>query len=228
MKRIAIIPARGGSKRLPRKNVADFNGRPIITYAIGAALDSGVFDKVVVSTEDPEIAAVAREAGAEVRDRPENLATDTARVRDVCLHVLDEEERAGGVYDVMVCIYATAPLITAADVVAMAAMVEPGSSDFVMAVTDYPFPPHQAMRMDDSGKLKAVWPELASRQSQEMGELLIDNGSLYAVSVEAFRRFQTFRGDGVRGYFMPRTRSVDIDTAEDLEMALYFASRKDR
>ena len=197
----------------------------MITYAIQAALESNLFQRVLVSTDDIEIAEVACKAGAETEMRPPELATDKARVKDVCLHVLDQEEAQGRSYDVMFCIYATAPLIKSADIANIAGMVTPGVSDFVMAVTTYPFPPHQAMRMDENGILKPMWPEIASRQSQDMCDLYIDNGSIYAVTVDAFRIFQSFRGAGVRGYFMPLTRSVDIDTPEDLELALYFASK---
>lgn len=228
MRRIAIIPARGGSKRHPRKNIVDFHGSPIISYPIRAALDSGQFEKVVVSTEDEEIAGIAAAAGAEIVDRPEELATDTARVVDVCLHVLDVMEQRGEHFDVMFCIYATAPLITGDDIVAMSDIAAPGKNDFVMAVTDYPFPPHQAMRMDEDGRLQPMWPEMATLRSQEVGDTFIDNGTIYATSAQAFRKHRSFRGDGVAGYFIPRSRSVDIDTREDLEMALYFASRQNR
>ncbi len=107
MNSLAVIPARGGSKRLPRKNILDFCGRPIIAHTIESALNSDLFSKVVVSTEDDEIARHGQRYGAEVLMRPDFLASDTARVVDVCLQVLKEEESQGRSYDVMCCLYAT-------------------------------------------------------------------------------------------------------------------------
>jgi len=136
MKRIAIIPARGGSKRLPRKNVADFLGKPIIAYTIEAALACHLFDKVAVSTEDREIADVARRFGASVILRPDALATDQSQVKDVCLHVLEQEAHAGRDYDGFGCLYATAPLRNVADISGTAGLIEPGVCEFSMAVTE--------------------------------------------------------------------------------------------
>src|SRR6266849_842542 len=135
-KRLAIIPARAGSKRLPRKNLLPFRGRPMLAYTIEAARDSRCFDRVVVSTEDDEIAGVARTAGAAVFKRSPELATDTARVTDVCLDVLAGEERAGRSYDVFACLHATAPLRRAEDIVAVVSLIECGA-EFAMAVTTY-------------------------------------------------------------------------------------------
>jgi CMP-N-acetylneuraminic acid synthetase len=228
MKPVAIVPARGGSKRLPRKNIIQFLGKPIIAYTVEAALESGLFSEVLVSTEDDEIAAVGRGLRARVVRRPVALATDVAPVRDVCLHVLDEEAQAGRRYSVFSCLYATSPLRTRTDIAGVVSLVRPGVCDFAMAVTEYPYPPHQALRAQDDGVLVPLWPELVNRRSQDIGTLVVDNGSTYCASVAAFRQHKSFYGPGLRGYLMPFHRSIDGDRPEDLELALCFAPRRAR
>lgn len=225
MSRTCLIPARGGSKRLPRKNIADFLGRPIIAHTIEAARTSGLFSRVVVSTEDREIAQVAREWGVEVHARPLDLATDGARLVDVCLGFLDDEERAGRRCDVIACLLATAPMRGAHDIQGVCALIEHGLCDFAMAVTTYDLPPLQALREIPGGFLEPMWPELAHLRSQETPRLFVDNGSTYFASTAALRREKTFYGSRLRGYLMPRERSVDIDDPLDLEVARLLAER---
>lgn len=215
---LAVIPARGGSKRLPRKNVLDFLGRPIIAYSIEAALESGLFERVLVSTEDQEIAEVAERFGAETDERPQRLAGDDAGVVEVCLDLLDREEDQGSKYEWMCCLYATSPLRGAGDVRSVCGLLGPDCS-FAMAVTEYGLPPLQALKAEDGGVLTPMWPEWVHRRSQDTPRLVVDNGSTYAVNVDAFRREKGFYGRGLRGHFMPRGRSVDIDTAEDMVIA---------
>lgn len=222
---IAIVPARGGSKRLPRKNIIDFLGRPIIAYTIEAALACGLFDRVVVSTEDEEIAGVARQCGAWVLDRPQSLATDSSTVVEVCLDLLDREQKAGRSYTTMCCLYATSPLRNAQDIKDTMILVTSGQCDFAMAITEYSLPPHQALRMEKTGTLAPMWPELVHRRAREVGPLYVDCGSIYVVSVPKFRDLRTFYGPGLRGHIMPHDRSVDIDVQEDLELALYFGKK---
>jgi pseudaminic acid cytidylyltransferase len=224
MKRLAIIPARGGSKRLPRKNVLPFRGRPIIAHTIEAALANRCFERVLVSTEDGEIARAAKEAGAEVQERPADLATDVAGVTEVCLDVLAAEERAGRTYGTFACLYATAPLRRADDIAAVMALIDSGC-DFAMAVTTYAVPPHQALRVGQDGTLSAMWPDLVERRASEIGRLVVDNGSTYAARVTAFREHRSFYGPALRGHLMPRERSVDIDEQADYDLACYFAER---
>lgn len=225
MHKIALIPARGGSKRLPRKNVLDFQGRPIIAHTISAALESGVFDRVCVSTEDSAIADVAREAGANVINRPPELATDTARMAAVIDHLLDSEAAEGRHYDVLSCLYATAPLRNADDIRSVVNLVEPGKCDFAMAVTQYDYPPYQALKLGEDGALTPMWPDIVNMRTQEVGELLVDNGSTYAATIEQLIKVGSFYGPGLRGHVMPRERSVDIDLPVHLEMAKFFAEQ---
>lgn len=223
MKAIAIIPARGGSKRLPRKNIIEFKGKPIIAYSIEYARESGLFERVVVSTEDHEIAEVARQYGAEISERPLSLATDQAGVVDVCLQVLEVEENKGNYYDLLCCLYATSPLRTTEDILQTATPVLSREADFSMALTRYHHSPHQALIRDNNHFLVPMWPDMISKKSQEVPEFLVDNGSTYVVYVPEFRKQKTFYGISMTGHIMDRFRSVDIDEIEDLELARIYA-----
>jgi pseudaminic acid cytidylyltransferase len=223
--RLAIIPARAGSKRLPRKNLLPFRGRPMLVHTVEAALASGSFHRVLVSSEDEEITEVARAAGAETCARPAELATDAAGVAAVCLHVLDQEERAERLYDVFACLYATAPLRRAEDIAAVVALVDAGASDFAMAVAPCPAPAHQTLRVAEDGTLSPMWPELVELRGSDIGPLVLDNGSTYAARVSAFRQHKSFYGPGLRGHTMSRERSVDIDDRADYELACWYAEK---
>ena len=222
---VALIPARGGSKRLPRKNIIDFLGRPIIEYTIEAAHRSGCFNRIVVSTEDQEIATLASEYGAEVAERSMALAGDSASVIEVCLDFLARQEASGKLPDHLAVLYPTAPLRSDNDVKAVMSKLEPGVCDFAMAVTRYDLPPHQALKFGPDDTLQPMWPELVARRSSDLPQLCVDNGSTYAVTTEAFREHRTFYGPTLRGFEMPRERSIDIDTPLDLELARAAARR---
>lgn len=222
---MALIPARGGSKRLPRKNIADFLGRPIIAYTIDAARASGCFARVTVSTDDAEIADLSRRYGAEIAQRRPELATDAATLIEVCLDFLDGEKAAGRDWRYLGCLYATAPLRNAEDVRATMSLLEPGRCSFAMAVTAYDHYAHQAMAMQQDGGLTPMWPELVERRGSDLPPLRAGNGSTYGVEVAAFRRHRAFYGPGLRGHDMPRERSIDIDTQTDLDFALFCAQR---
>jgi CMP-N-acetylneuraminic acid synthetase len=219
---LAVIPARGGSKRLPRKNIIAFCGRPIISYTIEAAREAGLFARILVSTEDDEIAAVAGRWQAEVDRRPAALASDAATVAGVCLELLDRLEAAGDSYDTLSVLYATAPRRTAADIRATLALIEPGSCDFAMAVTEFERPVHQALELDSEGYAVPAFPDSVNRRADAAGRFAAGNGSTYCVSVAAFRRERTFYGQPLRVHIMPRARSIDIDTVDDLNLALHY------
>ena len=222
---LCAIPARGGSKRFPGKNVVDFGGKPIIACSIEAARACAIFERVVVTTDDPEIARAGRRHGATIDDRPPELAGDDVGVDAVCLDLLEREARAGRHYEILCCLYATAPLRNEEDILAVVDLVRSGKHDFAMAVTRFDLPPYQALIRDEAGALVPMWPELVARQSQELPEFLVDNGSTYAGRVSAYLRHRTFYGPGLGGYVMPRIRSVDIDRPEDLDEALWNARR---
>jgi CMP-N-acetylneuraminic acid synthetase len=228
MRRIAIIPARGGSKRLPRKNVMDFKGKPMLHYSVSAALESRLFTDVIVSTEDAAIAECARAAGAEVLGRPNELATDTTGFNQVLLAAVDMLAAAGRTYEEICCLFATAPLRTAADIVGVHAMLDPPKVTMAIAVSGYPLPPFQALIRDEDGYLKLKWPVEGQMQSQKLPKLLVDNGSTYWARMDAYRQEKTFYGAKMVGYEMPFHRSVDIDTHEDFDLALAVAGMRTR
>lgn len=216
-RQLAIIPARGGSKRLPRKNILPFRGKPLLLWTCEAARDSDCFDAVVVSTEDEEIAQIACANGFSVDDRPVSLGSDTASCADVCLEFLDRQELSGVYYESICCLYATAPLRNAEDIRQVMACLTP-DVDAVHAVCGYPHPPHQMLYQNPEGLLVPAFPLLVTKKSQEVPEGIIGNGSTYAIRVEALRKYRSFYPARIKGYRMPALRSIDIDTAEDFAL----------
>lgn len=221
---IAVIPARGGSKRLPRKALIDFQGKAMIAHTIHAALEAERFDKVVVSSDSDEILDIAAQHGAQLHKRNNHLAQDDTATAPVLLDLLEHEIATGTTWDVLACLYATAPLRTADDIVAVLDLLLPGTCDFAMAVSEADRPVHQAMIADKSGSLSAVWPNLINVNSQEAPTYLFGNGSTYAVTVDAFMNSKSLYGPGLRGHVMPRERSVDLDTKEDLALLHFYAN----
>lgn len=222
MSTLAIIPARGGSKRLPRKNIIDFHGCPIIAYTIKAALDSRCFDRVVVSTDDMEIAEISARYHSDVVMRPAHLATDESRVVDVCQDFLNAELKLCRRYDVLTVLYATAPLRTAKDIQDVLSLVVDGKHQSAMAVTTYRLPIHQALRLTGLG-VEKVFPDLFYKRADEVPEFCVDNGSTYAVKTDYFLCNKQLVSPDVAIHLMPQERSVDIDTQEDYLMAEYYA-----
>ncbi len=216
MSRVALIPARGGSKRLPRKNILAVGGLPMLAHPIRAARESGLFDAIYVSTEDAEIAEVARAQGAEVIERPADIAGDRATVVQVCLHTLETHPEI----DRLCCLYATAVLLRPESLIAAHALLdEAPEADFVMGVSEYEHPPVQALKADDQGYLSYMWPEWRGVQSQFQPRLLVSNGSLYWARAAALKAEQTFYGRRLKGWVVPPEQVADIDTAADLERA---------
>ena len=225
MSNIAIIPARGGSKRLSEKNILDFQGRPIIQWTLEAAYVADIFEKIIVSSDHERIKEIAKKNRAEVHTRDHDLSSDEARVVDVCLSVLDEEEHNGREYDIVYCLYPTAALRTSDDIIKLSEIMKSEQYDFAMAVTNYDVPPHQALIKNDDASLHAMWPELVNKREDEIGQIVVDNGSTYAARVEKFRKYRTFYGPKLGGHLMPKIRSVDINTVDDFELAKFYASR---
>jgi N-acylneuraminate cytidylyltransferase len=222
MRAVALIPARGGSKRLPRKNIVDFRGKPIIAYTIAAAKECGRFERIVVSTEDNDIAKVAERFGAEVEMRDPALATDVTTVDAVCLDFLEREKAAGRDWTHMACLYATAPLRTADDINGVMTLLGP-DCHFAMGVSAYEVQPHIAHKLMEDKRLIPMWPELVEFRASDLPPLRASNGTSYGVECAAFRKYRTFYGPDLRGYDMPRERAIDIDTADDLDYALWLA-----
>lgn len=210
---VALIPARGGSKRLPRKNILDLGGKPMLAYPIEAAMATGLFDRVCVSTEDEEIARVAASLGASVIERPADIAGDRSTVVQVCLHALESDP---GI-DLLCCIYATAVRLKPASIVAGHRLLHGESeADFVMGVSEYEHPPVQALRADEQGYLSYMWPEWRGVQSQFHPRLVVSNGAFYWARRDAMLAEKTFYGKRLRGLSLPAEEVSDLDTPEDL------------
>lgn len=220
---VAIIPARGGSKRLPRKNILPVLGRPMLHYPVKAALASGCFDRVIVSTEDAEIRKAAIGAGAQVMDRPEHLAQDRATVVQVCLDVLNRLAKEEIQPEWFCCIYATAVFITPRDI---SAAFETGKhcpeADSIMGVSEFNLQPLQALEKDTNGFLKPRWHEYR-QQSQVHSDFVASNGTLYWTKTKVFRVCQSFYTDRLAGYTIPWIKAIDIDTLEDYKIACRIA-----
>lgn len=214
--KLAVIPARGGSKRIPRKNIKDFCGKPIIAWSIEAALQSECFDAVIVSTDDPEIAAVARQWGAQVPFmRPAALADDHTGTTPVMRHAIEWFLQQGQSPEHVCCIYATAPFVSAADIRRGHELLMENDCDYAFSVTSYPFPIQRAIRITSKWRVEMFHPEHFNTRSQDLEEAWHDAGQFYWGRAKAWiegRMLFTPEAVPVR---LPRHRVQDIDTAED-------------
>ncbi|MFQ6859898.1 pseudaminic acid cytidylyltransferase [Collinsella sp.] len=219
MTSICIITARGGSKRVPRKNIKEFCGKSIIAYSIEAALASGVFDTVMVSTDDDEIAEVSRGCGAEVPFmRSEAASSDYATTADVLCEVLDEYQRRGASFDTICCLYPTAPFVRASELREAASILDGGASS-VIPVTSFDFPPLRGFKVGEDGSVGYAFPEYAQARSQDLPEMVHDCGRFYFANTEAFKRSGSFITERTRALRIPSKYVQDIDTLEDWEIA---------
>lgn len=217
---IAMIPARGGSKRIPRKNIRSFVGRPIISYSIQAALESGLFDRVIVSTDDDEIAAIAKQWGAEIPfTRPATLADDHASTIDVIKHALQWFQDQGQEVQYACCIYPTAPFIQAYDLLTSHNMLVESGKDYVFTVASSPFPVQRAFTVYDDKHIEMFQPENYGMRSQDLKPSYYDAGQFYWGKTEAFFCDRPLFAPHSLAYILPRQRAQDIDTPEDWEYA---------
>ena len=217
---LCVIPARGGSKRIPGKNIRDFAGRPIIAYSIEAARASGLFDQVIVSTDDEKIAEVARQHGAQTPfTRPSELSDDHTGTADVIKHAISWYREQGKQYDYVCCIYATAPFVQV-DYLQQAyrQLLDSGRS-FVFSVTGYDFPVQRALYLDNQHGIDAVWPENIFRRSQDLPEMYHDAGQFYWGRSQAFVDGEVLYSAASAGVVLPRYLVQDIDTPEDWRRA---------
>lgn len=228
MIRVAIIPARGGSKRIPRKNLRPFAGKPIIGYSIDAAKASGLFDRIIVSTDDAEIASVAESFGAECPFiRPAELSNDFAGTGAVVKHCLQWLVEQGQPADYACCIYATAPFVLADDLREGFRLLAESGKDYAFSVTSFSFPIQRAIRINRDGLVEAIWPENIAVRSQDLEEAYHDAGQFYWGRAEAFLNDVTIFSPASVPVILPRCRVQDIDTLEDWRRAeLMFAAIK--
>lgn len=218
-KTIAIITARGGSKRIPRKNIKHFCGRPIIEYSIDAALTSGVFDEVMVSTDDEETALIAQKLGAHVPFmRSASTSGDFSTTREVLLEVLNEYKKLGETFAYMACIYPTAPFITAQKLKDALQMILEKKCTEVEPVVKFSYPPQRSY-IADGGYLKYKWEKYRNSRSQDLEPFYYDAGQFYFYDVV---RYLECHGDVTKKVcpiIMPESEVQDIDNEEDWEMA---------
>lgn len=217
---VVVIPARGGSKRIPRKNVKLFCGKPMIAWSIEAALASGCFDQVIVSTDDAEIADVALQYGATVPFmRPEELSDDHTGTIPVIRHAIQWLTAQGQKIDQVCCLYATAPFVTAEDLRCGLETLQSNVCDYSFSVTSYAFPIQRAIRLNDQGRVEMFNPEHFNTRSQDLGEAFHDAGQFYWGRSEAWLQGKFIFGPDSLPVLLPRYRVQDIDNAEDWERA---------
>ena len=217
---IAIIPARGGSKRIPRKNIKEFHGKPMIAYSIEAALESNCFDKVIVSTDDSEIAEIAIKYGAEVPFiRPDNIADDYATTLDVIKHAIEFTEQQGWGVKNVCCIYATAPFLTPEFIKKGLQELTKSTIDYAFSATSFPFPIQRAIRINAQERVEMLQPEHLNTRSQDLEEAYHDAGQFYWGTATAFLNGKPFFSPQSKAILLPRKRVQDIDTPEDRELA---------
>lgn len=218
--KVAIIPARGGSKRIPRKNIRKFAGRPMIAHSIAAARDCGVFDKIIVSTDDTEIADVARDCGAHVPFmRPATLSDDHATSIAVVAHAVDWLRAAGQPPDDVCCLYATAPFVSPRDLRTALDVLQISGAPFCFPVTTFAFPIQRALARDADGAVRMLHPEHEITRSQDLAEHVHDAGQFYWGRARAWADGLPIYAPHSRTILMPRHRVQDIDTEEDWQRA---------
>lgn len=216
--KVAIIPARGGSKRIPRKNVRLFAGKPVIAYAIEAALASSLFDHVLVSTDDADIAHIAKEFGADAPFiRPNQLADDHTVIADVIRHAIEWVEASIGPVDYACCVYATAPMIMQEYLAQGLLALTEGKADFALSVTSFPYPIQRALRRDADGNVSMIQPQYALTRSQDLDDCCHDAAQFFWGTGAAFLGKVT--ATRTAGIYVPRYTVQDIDTEEDWLLA---------
>lgn len=214
--RVAIIPARGGSKRIPRKNIKIFAGLPIIAHSIKAAQDSELFDKIIVTTDDDEIADVARSFGAEIPFmRPKELSDDHTATIPVIAHAIQALQANGDDIETACCIYATAPFIRSEDIIRAYHALITHHKQYAFPVTTFPFPIWRGVKRDIEGNIQMFWPEHFATRSQDLEEAYHDVGQFYWGTPDAWLSGKPIFSDAATTIVLPRHLVQDIDTPED-------------
>lgn len=217
MSSVAIITARGGSKRIPKKNIKEFCGKPIIAYSIEAALSSGAYDEVMVSTDSEEIKNIAVQYGASVPFlRSEATSNDFATTADVLEEVIDSYKRIGKVFESFACIYPTAPFVTGARLTEAAELLN--DADAVISVVKFSFPPQRAFVIRE-GSVTFQYPEYERARSQDLEPIYHDCGQFYMCKVKPFLEHHSLILPVTKPYILPEEEVQDIDTMSDWEIA---------
>lgn len=213
---VAVIPARGGSKRIPKKNIRPFCGKPIIQYSIDAAMASGVFDRVIISTDSEEISQVALACGAEVPFvRPADISGDHTPTIPVIRHAVETLTSPQSPVDFACCLYATAPFVRAHDLCqALQQLRGERDAEFAFSVTSFGFPIFRSLKMKD-GRIEMFYPEYENTRSQDLPEAWHDAGQFYWGTADAWRGRDGIYSANAIGVPVPRYRVQDIDSEED-------------
>ena len=218
--KIAIIPARGGSKRIPRKNIKDFLGKPVISYSILAALESGLFDEVMVSTDDEEIAKVAIQYGAKVpflrSTEASNDFAGTAAVLEEVLNIYKKQERF---FDLACCLYAVAPLIKVAKINEAHQLMKDKNLDCCFPVCRYSNPILRALEMDTNNKVRMIWPEYENKRTQDLPPAYFEVGQFFWFKTEPFLKSGEFMTDATAAIELNELEVQDIDNITDWKIA---------
>ena len=220
MKCLAIIPARGGSKRIPHKNIKPFLGRPIIAYSIEAALGTGLFEEVMVSTDDVEIAEIARQEGASVPFlRSMENANDYATLADVLVEVINAYKGRGYVFDLICCLLPTAPLISSEDVRSAYDQLVMSTFDSICPVVAFSYPILRSLSIDEKGNLNMNWPEYRFSRSQDLRPAYHDSGTFYWIKTSSLLKDKKLLSENGTAIVLDEFRVQDIDTDTDWALA---------
>ena len=218
--RLCVIPARGGSKRIPRKNIKIFCGQVMIDYSIKAALDSQCFDQVIVSTDDAEIAEVAKYFGASVPFvRPDELANDYTGTVPVVKHAIEWFDDQGQSPSEVCCLYATAPFVRAGTIKRAYEQMQSTQADYCFTVTSFAFPIQRALKVTAKNRIEMFYPEHLETRSQDLEESYHDAGQFYWGKAEAFKQQKPLFSKSATPYILPRHLVQDVDTLEDWKRA---------
>lgn len=212
---VAIIPARGGSKRIPRKNIKEFNGKPMISWAIEGAKNSELFDLIVVSTDDDEIKEIAEKSGAIVPfTRPLDISDDNTPTVPVISHAVKKIDNLYEKVQYACCIYPCSPLIRSSDLVKSFSLLKSSGENFVYPVVEYPHSIFRSMKQSKDGKMQFIYPEFELTRTQDLEETFHDAGQFYWGKADAWRQSMKMHSDGI-GMKIPSYRVVDIDNEDD-------------
>ena len=227
IRKIAIIPARGGSKRIPRKNVKLFAGQPMISYAIRVAIECDLFDHVAVSTDDDDIADIARKFGAEVPfTRPTELSDDETATIPVIAHAINNCKEQGWAFDSVCCIYPCVPFLQVHDLIDSFRLFNSSEEKYCLSVVEFPSPVQRALAMNAQGLVTPYFPENELTRTQDLTTAYHDAGQFYWGSLESWRTNTRIHSNAV-GFQLPSWRTVDIDTPDDwIRAEIYYQRTK--
>lgn len=216
---VAVITARGGSKRIPRKNIKDFCGKPVIAYPIMACLESGIFDEVMVSTDDVQIAEISKKYGASVPFmRSEENSNDYKNSTDAVLEVLDEYAKRGKHFDAVAMIYPTAPFLSAEKLRVAFEKMQNAAADSLIPVVKFDYPPQRGYVIENE-KLKFLYPEYKFTRSQDLEPMYHDIGQFYFAKTDAFVKYKTVITENIATVIMSEEEVQDIDNESDWKLA---------